>query len=1026
MSDLFENLNERQLEAVMATEGKVRVVAGAGSGKTRVLAHRFAYLVNEIGVSPSNILCMTFTNKAAQEMRNRIAKMVHVGHVNDFVCTIHGFCVKVLRRDIHRMGYPKNFVIHDDEDAKTFAKQVMEEFNMDYSITTLNKFLNDVIKAKAPTGHLYIEKLVLPTAKSLNQDNINYIDRYIQLQVNNFAIDFQDIQYFALHLLNTYEEVRSYWQSKLNYIMVDEVQDCSYSDWELINLISEKYNNLFIVGDPDQAIYEWRGAQPKFLVEFEADKDIILAENYRSTPNILDVANSIIANNKERVKKDLFTQKALSKNTIYYHGKTEEDEATWIANRIYELNKGGVRYNQIAILYRASYLSRNIEQALIRKQVKYTVWGGIRFFERREIKDSLAYLRLVANKDDLSFLRIVNVPSRKFGEKSIKLLKDYSEHEGTSLYQTLLNHKDDNLFNKEPLLTFIKLIEECTIKQSNAKISELFDYLLKGSGLWDMYRMEGDEERIENINELINSIRLYENIEREEEASLETYLQDVALFTNADYKDDGETVKLMTIHQAKGLEFPFVFVCGLNEGIFPSLRTIRENGARGLEEERRLMYVAVTRAEQALFLTESEGYSFTLKSEKFPSRFLVEIKDNLLEVEGEFNASLFKATKEFVKNGSILDEPVKIKKDLPKLSIGDRVMHKVFGEGVIDSCEPGEYGDVYRARFDNATFYLRSRLSYQHITLLKPTDADDSGSKEDMLTVSNKQDVFNSTNNDPERLSLIDSSATKDEQSNSCDVEKAIIVEKPMIVHNPNDLNIVEIMKNARSGDANAILYCAQHKIDPFNFEEHFFFDYNSVRIGDWFYDDGSFSRNRSDLKNCVGIVFSLETSQLEQADGWTHGLIVAIRDAAEGEWGPHDNLAYPHTHYSTKDLEVLEKSPESFNNYHTEYILRDSDINAFKMARGIGLDLPKGKTSGWYLPSISNLRQVACNLSPGILSTISMNGDVSYWSSSQSNANEACTIYISLSFDGNKTYYSFDTCDKESPFKRIRPIIAF
>ena len=407
MSDLFEDLNERQLEAVMATEGKVRVIAGAGSGKTRVLAHRFAYLVNEIGVSPSNILCMTFTNKAAQEMRNRIAKMVHAGHVNDFVCTIHGFCVKVLRRDIHRMGYPKNFVIHDDEDAKTFAKQVMEEFNMDYTITTLNKFLNDVTKAKAPTGHHYIEKLVLPTAKRLNQDNINYIDRYVQLQVNNFALDFQDIQYFALHLLNTYDDVRSYWQKKMNYIMVDEVQDCSYSDWELINIISEKYNNLFIVGDPDQAIYEWRGAQPKYLVEFEADKDIILAENYRSTPNILDVANSIIANNKERVKKDLFTQKALSKNSIYYHGKTEEDEATWIANRIYELNKGGIRYNQIAILYRASYLSRNIEQALIRKQVKYTVWGGIRFFERREIKDW--QIKMICLFNALSMCRLGNL-----------------------------------------------------------------------------------------------------------------------------------------------------------------------------------------------------------------------------------------------------------------------------------------------------------------------------------------------------------------------------------------------------------------------------------------------------------------------------------------------------------------------------------------------------------------------------------------------------------------------------------------
>lgn len=333
MNTVLEDLNKRQQEAVLATEGTVRVIAGAGSGKTRVLAHRFAYLVNEIGISPSNILCMTFTNKAAQEMRNRIAKMVHAGHVNDFVCTIHGFCVKVLRRDIYRLGYPKSFLIHDDDDAKNFVKQVMEEFAMDFTKTTLNKFLKDVIKVKAIIGHPYIGQLVLPTSKNLSKEEIEPIDRYIQLQVNNFALDFQDIQYFALYLLNKYEDVRLYWQDRLNYIMVDEVQDCSYSDWELINIISEKYKNLFIVGDPDQAIYEWRGALPKYLVDYEADKDIILAQNYRSTPNILDVANSIIVNNQERVEKELYTQKPLSNNAIYYHGKSEEDEAAWIADR---------------------------------------------------------------------------------------------------------------------------------------------------------------------------------------------------------------------------------------------------------------------------------------------------------------------------------------------------------------------------------------------------------------------------------------------------------------------------------------------------------------------------------------------------------------------------------------------------------------------------------------------------------------------------------------------------------------------
>lgn len=711
MNSIFDSLNEKQLEAVKATEGKVRVIAGAGAGKTRVLTHRFAYLVNEIGISPSSILCMTFTNKAAQEMRNRIAKMVHQGHVNDFVCTIHGFSVKVLRRDIHCMGYPKNFVIMDDEDAKSFAKQVMQEFGMKYTKTTRNKFLNDIKKFKAGSGHNYIKEIILATSPILDGDDVKPFVRYIRLQYKNFAIDFQDIQFFALHLLSTYEDVRSYWQDKLNYIMVDEVQDCSNTDWKLINLISEKYNNLFVVGDPDQAIYEWRGAKPQYLVNFKADKDIILAENYRSTPNILDVANSIIANNENRVKKDLFTQKPSSKIAVFYHGDTEGNEATWIANKICELNKSGVGYNEIAILYRVSYLSRNIEQALIKKQVKYAVWGGVRFFERREIKDALAYLRLVANRDDLSFQRIVNVPSRKFGEKSMNLLKEYSEQEGTNLYQTLINHKEEKTFNKESLNDFLKMIEQCR-KRQNDSVSELFDYLLKNSGLWDMYREEGDEERIDNINELTNSICLYENVEREGKATLETYLQDVALFTNTDYKNDGETVKLMTIHQAKGLEFPYVFVCGLNEGIIPSYRTIQESGIRGLEEERRLMYVAVTRAEIGLFLTESENFPFN----RIPSRFVVEIDKKLLKIRGDFRASLFNETREHV-----INEALWKKSEIPEICIGDHIVHESFGEGIVESIESDDGEKVFRTHFTtNGIRSIRNTDSIQMITRQNP------------------------------------------------------------------------------------------------------------------------------------------------------------------------------------------------------------------------------------------------------------------------------------------------------------------
>ena len=576
-NDIFGNLNDRQSEAVEATEGHVRVVAGAGSGKTRVLAHRYAFLVNELGIDPGNILCMTFTNKAAQEMKQRISKLVHRGNVNDFVCTIHGFCVKFLREEIFRIGYPKNFIISDEEDSKMLAKQVMEEYNLDTDKTNVRKFLNGIQKYKSFNIDNYIETLILPKSDiSTNDEECTYIMRYIQLQQKNYMLDFNDIIYFTIYIMLHYEDALSVWQQKMNYIMVDEVQDCSSNDWTIINCLEGYYGNLFIVGDPDQCIYEWRGAKPDSFISFKTDCDIVLNQNYRSTPNILDVANSIITNNQNRIPKDLFTNSPKDKIVLHYHGKSEMEEAEWIAKQIENLAKNGFDYSSFAILYRASYISRNIEQALLNKQIKYVIWGGIRFFERREIKDILAYFRLIANKrDDIAFRRIINTPSRKFGKASLAKLQEMAEVENATLYDTLCKYK--RVFDKPSILQFIRIIDEFTEKSKYTKVSELFDQVFNKTGLEEMYRTEGDDERLENIAELKHSIIEYERLNAEEEdVNLNTYLQDIALYTNADYKNDGETVKLMTIHQSKGLEFPFVFVCGLSEGIFPSHRTIRE------------------------------------------------------------------------------------------------------------------------------------------------------------------------------------------------------------------------------------------------------------------------------------------------------------------------------------------------------------------------------------------------------------------------------------------------------------------
>ena len=713
--DILQGLNDKQKEAVIAIDGNIRVTAGAGSGKPRVLAHRYAFLVNEVGINPSNILCMTFTNKAAQEMKNRISKMVHVGNVNDFVCTIHGFCVKFLREEIFRLGFPSNFSIIDEEDSKTLSKQIFDEFGYSKQEVTIKQFLIEIRQAKSHSP--YVEQLV--ATQRDEADTANYSKdfvRYVDLQLKNFALDFDDLIHYTLYILASYEDVRDKWQNRINYLMIDEAQDCSCSDWQIIDSIKGEHHNVFIVGDPDQCIYEWRGATPAAFINFKADKDIILSENYRSTPDILNVANSIITNNKLRIKKDLFTEKGNGKIVVHYHAPSEVKEGDWIAKQIENIVKGGAKYSDFAILYRASYQSRFIEQALLRKHIQYTVWGGVRFFERKEIKDALAYLRLLAYHDDISFVRIINVPSRKFGKKSSERLISIADGEKKSLFEALC--KNITLFRKPEIIKFIHLFNDAESYKENHSISDTLDYLLKESGYKDLLRLDDDQERIDNLQELLNSVKYYEEVNKNEEnLSVETYLQDIALYTNADYKKDMPTVKLMTIHQSKGLEFPYVIVCGLTEGIFPSHRAIRERREKALEEERRLMYVAVTRAEKILMLTESEGYNYTTKTAKYPSRFLHEIGTNLIKVEGNLDPVLFEGTKY---NIELLDDELNgsIKSFL---KVGDTVKHKFFGEGTIEAVNAQQQS--YTVKFSNGIRDIladKLKLSENSTVIKKP------------------------------------------------------------------------------------------------------------------------------------------------------------------------------------------------------------------------------------------------------------------------------------------------------------------
>lgn len=713
---ILQGLNKPQQEAVVSTEGRIRVIAGAGSGKTRVLTQRYIYLVEMLGINPANILCMTFTNKAAQEMRNRITAEVNFHSVNDFICTIHSFCLKILRKDIYRIGFPKTFAILDEEDQKAIARDVFDDFNVTRQQSTLDKFVKGMTAYKAEHKTSYIQQYMLPGTHYNPQSDkvLDYLNRQVQLM----ALDFNDIIHFAVYLLRTYEEVRTYWQNQLNYVMMDETQDCNENDWLLMTTLTEKSGNLFVVGDPDQAIYEWRGAVPKLFIDFVPDKDIVLNENYRSTPNILGVANSIIHHNSNRIEKRLFTHNQEGPKIIHFHGKTEKAESQWVADRIAQLIDSGAHLSDFAILYRSSYLSREVEQALVKKGFPYSIWGSIRFFERKEIKDAIAYLRLIETGDDLSFLRIINVPSRKAGKVFLSKLKDCAKKKGASLYNTLKENKDDKAFQKRTVLSFIDLIEDCRQKKNEMKISDLLEYVLRKSGLMELVRKDGDEDRLENLAELQLSVKVYEKENRNEEISLATYLQEVALYTNEDADSKKNTIKLMTIHQAKGLEFPYVFVVGLSEGIFPNARTIRERKKKGEEEERRLMYVAVTRAEKALFLTESEGYNSSTQTDKYPSRFLLEIRKNFVVLEGKMDNSLLKGTREMISQEKIVKD--ELPEDYP-FHEGDAVRHKIFGSGIVLKINP-DHSCIVR-------FYVGERCLQPRF--LQPEDVDSSRNDKD-------------------------------------------------------------------------------------------------------------------------------------------------------------------------------------------------------------------------------------------------------------------------------------------------------
>lgn len=685
MENILQGLNASQLEAVTSTEGFIRVIAGAGSGKTMALARRFAYLVNEIGILPGNILCVTFTNKSANEMRQRIHNLTGDNDTG-YISTFHSFCISVLQEDSHALQYPKSFLVLDNSDIDSMLKIIYEERGLTLRNMTFSK-ARDMIEIrkifKEPEYYLDMLNMSLDTLRQKYltatepSDIIFY--GYLYQEKKCFGLDYNDLIKFTLYIFEQNEAVKIKWQQRLEYIMIDEFQDIDELQYKLMSVLCGYHKNLFIVGDPDQTIYTWRGANVRYLLDFDkifpSVKTIMMMQNYRSTPQIVSVVNDLIDKNKFRIKKNLMPTIADGRKVICHHADTSEREAMWIAEQIQALHGEGTSYREITVLYRAHYITRIVEEVFLREKIPYAIYSGVQFFNRMEIKDALAYLRLIAYKDDLAFLRVVNVPKRNLGERRIKFLQEYAVKHQCSLYISLETNLDNEIFKGTKAAQFVALIENFAANYAERQISELLAAILNESGYEKMLRTEGSQERLDNLAELKQSVYEYET-SCGEESTLEHYLSHVALFTNNDAADNSDKVKLMTVHSAKGLEFPYVFLCAMNEGVFPSKKT---DTIQKMEEERRLAFVAMTRAQKGLYLSEAEGRNFD-GSPRYPSRFLLDIESALLDYTQKPQEGLIIETKDYlvINERYLADE-----ENQSSLAVGQRVKHSIFGSGTV-------------------------------------------------------------------------------------------------------------------------------------------------------------------------------------------------------------------------------------------------------------------------------------------------------------------------------------------------------
>lgn len=701
---MLENLNDRQYQAVVGTEGPMLILAGAGSGKTKVLTTKLAYLIKEKGVSPYNILAITFTNKAAKEMKDRVKKLIGDSADAMWIGTFHSISVRILRMGAEKLGYTNNFTIYDRDDQKSLLKEIYKEEGINDKTLKYNTALAQISKAK--NEGIGPDKYFEYFGNDFSSSQVEACYKSYEKKKKAYnAFDFDDLIIKALELLELDESLRTYFQKKFSYVFVDEYQDTNRTQYQLVRLISDRNRNITVVGDADQSIYGWRGADINNILDFEKDFKgsnlVLLEENYRSTSPILEAANKIIKNNKERKEKNLWTAKEGGEKPKYFESRSEDGEPRKIVELIQNLTYDKEKLSDMAILYRTNGQSRAIEEALVYAQIPYVVVGGLKFYDRKEIKDLIAYLRLIVNdRDNVSLKRVINEPKRGIGPKSIEKLEDKANSFSMGIMEYLNSNPsetDKKTKQNEGLKDFISVIEKSKKvlmeKPLSSAIIDIFEYTGIVGGLKKENTIEA-KSRLENIEALVSSVAHYEA--SSEEPSLEDYLATVSLMSDVDKTDEEKSgVSLMTVHAAKGLEFPIVFITGMEEGLFPSKFSIDEDN---VEEERRLFYVAITRAERKLYISSSSlRRTYGSLMTQMQSRFIDELGDSIDYKEEKIKTgeNYFNLDKPRVKtqneswDRSYLNFGIEKRKESLKslegkaFVIGDRVKHKKFGSGMV-------------------------------------------------------------------------------------------------------------------------------------------------------------------------------------------------------------------------------------------------------------------------------------------------------------------------------------------------------